>query len=87
MIYATCKNVAATTPAVSVRNRVSPRLTGYKILLNAGAISSFEKSPSGPINLYNSAIDQNSFMLFFCSNHNEQLVLFVSIAKLLFKYL
>ena len=40
----------ATTPAVSVRRRLFPRLTGIKPAAKASATSCSLKSPSGPIN-------------------------------------
>jgi hypothetical protein len=45
------RNVAATIPAVSVRNRVFPNDTGIKLFFKASSISSFVKSPSGPISI------------------------------------
>ena len=42
-------SVAATIPAVSVLNLVSPRVTGIKLQVSADVISALEKSPSGPI--------------------------------------
>jgi hypothetical protein len=47
--FITVKIVAATIPAVSVLNLVSPRDTGIKLFCNAISISSFVKSPSGPM--------------------------------------
>ena len=44
-------NVAAAIPAVSVRNLVLPKATGIKSFFNARSISSFVKSPSGPIKI------------------------------------
>src|SRR5690554_289110 len=41
----------ATTAAVSVRNRLSPKATGVKPLFIARSISSEEKSPSGPMRI------------------------------------
>ena len=38
-------------PAVSLRSRVSPRLTGVKSFCKASSISCFVKSPSGPIRM------------------------------------
>ncbi len=43
--------VAATTPAVSVRNLVPPKLTGVKLFCKASSISAGEKSPSGPMRM------------------------------------
>src|SRR5690606_1238142 len=41
----------ATTAAVSVRKRLSPKLTGIYPFFFASSISSEEKSPSGPIRI------------------------------------
>ena len=41
----------ATIPAVSVRRRLSPRVTGMKLFSKASVISFPEKSPSGPMRI------------------------------------
>jgi hypothetical protein len=43
--------VAATTPAVSVRSRFPPKVTGTNPSFKADLTSSGEKSPSGPMRI------------------------------------
>jgi hypothetical protein len=49
--YKLLKTTQAYKPAVSVRNRLFPKLTGIKLFCIAALISSGVKSPSGPIKI------------------------------------
>ena len=49
--------VAATTPAVSLRRRFSPKVTGTNPWFKADVISVGEKSPSGPMRIKEVAAD------------------------------
>jgi hypothetical protein len=63
--YTGLNRAAATTPAVSVRNLVSPSDTGIKCCCKARSISFLEKSPFGPINI----ICEGSDLLVTQQNH------------------
>ena len=53
--------------AVSVRNRVFPKVTGIKLCAKAISISLTEKSPSGPMRIVTSEFGFNSCFKDFLS--------------------
>src|SRR3569833_1750223 len=66
--YILTSKVAATIPAVSVRRRVLPNVTGAKPFNKALSISSAVKSPSGPMSINTPSPIFKSVIGCFCAS-------------------